>query len=118
MRTKNPHFNDISVGKKIRFRRSIMGLSQKQLGSHLGITFQQIQKYEKGINRVSAGRLQEIADRLDVPVSFFYADISKKEDTLYPDNDRISNKAEHLLLKNFRGLNPKKQRAILRLISD
>ncbi|WP_082249207.1 helix-turn-helix domain-containing protein [Bartonella henselae] len=118
MRTKNPHFNDISVGKKIRFRRSIMGLSQKQLGSHLGITFQQIQKYEKGINRVGAGRLQEIADRLDVPVSFFYADISKKEDTLYPDNDRISNKAEHLLLKNFRGLNPKKQRAILRLISD
>ncbi|WP_034989324.1 helix-turn-helix domain-containing protein [Bartonella senegalensis] len=95
-----------------------MGISQKKLGCHLGVTFQQIQKYEKGINRVGAGRLQEIADRLDVPVSFFYTDISTKEDNLCHDEDRISNKVEHLLLKNFRGLSPKKQRAILRLISD
>ncbi|WP_208441224.1 helix-turn-helix domain-containing protein [Bartonella raoultii] len=118
MQIKNPHFNDISVGRNIRFRRSIMGLSQKQLGNCLGITSQQIQKYEKGINRVGAGRLQEIADILDVPVSFFYADIATKQQRHYHHDDRISNKAEYLLLKSFRELKPAKQKAILRLISD
>ncbi|WP_273720920.1 MULTISPECIES: helix-turn-helix domain-containing protein [unclassified Bartonella] len=117
VRAKNPHFNDISVGKKIRLRRSIIGLSQQKLGSRLGVTFQQIQKYEKGINRVGAGRLQEIADILEVPVSFFYADIATKEKTTNPHDDRISSKAESLLLKNFRMLTRKKQRAILQLIS-
>ncbi|WP_375677236.1 helix-turn-helix domain-containing protein, partial [Bartonella sp. AP88XZML] len=52
MQTKNSHFNDISIGKKIRHRRISMGLSQKELGSYLGVSFQQIQKYEKGSNRV------------------------------------------------------------------
>ncbi len=71
MQTKNPHFNDISIGRKIRFKRTMLGMSQKQLGSQLGVTFQQIQKYEKGSNRIGAGRLQEIADILNVPISFF-----------------------------------------------
>ncbi len=56
-----------------------MVFSQKQLGSHLGVTFQQIQKYEKGLNRVSARRLQEIAHILDVPVSFFLLIAQKKK---------------------------------------
>ncbi|WP_425277472.1 helix-turn-helix domain-containing protein, partial [Bartonella queenslandensis] len=76
----------ISIGKRIRHRRISMGLSQKELGSHLGVSFQQIQKYEKGLNRVSAGRLQEIANRLEVPITFFYADISKKEDLPTKEN--------------------------------
>ncbi|PIT69912.1 helix-turn-helix domain-containing protein [Bartonella tribocorum] len=118
MPTKNPHVYDISLGKKIRFRREIKGVSQKQLGNHLGITFQQIQKYEKGLNRVSARYLQEITERLDVPISFFFADSAKKEESLYCYNDKISSKAEFLLLKNFRILTRKKQRAILQLISD
>ncbi|GAA5100911.1 hypothetical protein GCM10023260_13180 [Bartonella acomydis] len=67
---------------------------------------------------MSAGRLQEIADILDVLISFFYADISTKAETTNPDDDeRISSKAESLLLKNFRMLTRKKQRAILQLIS-
>ncbi|WP_208439632.1 helix-turn-helix domain-containing protein [Bartonella grahamii] len=94
-----------------------MVFSQKQLGSHLGVTFQQIQKYEKGLNRVSARRLQEIAHILDVPVSFFYADNTKKEDPLYHCDDRVESKAEYLLLKSFRMMTRKKQRAILQLIS-
>ncbi|WP_409361074.1 helix-turn-helix domain-containing protein [Bartonella heixiaziensis] len=93
-------------------------MSQKQLGSRLGITFQQIQKYEKGLNRVSAGRLKEIADLLNVPISFFYIDLSPKENAPYHDNERISNKEEHILLKSFRILKPQKQKAILQLISD
>ncbi len=75
-------------------------------------------KYEKGLNRVSARRLQEIAHILDVPVSFFYADSAKKEESPYHCDDRIASKAEYLLLKNFRILTRKKQRAILQLISD
>ncbi|UNE55559.1 helix-turn-helix domain-containing protein [Bartonella machadoae] len=119
VQTKNPRFNDISIGKKIRFRRSIMGLSQKQLGKHLGVTFQQIQKYEKGLNRVGAGRLQEIAHILEVPISFFYADIAtKKEDSTYHHDEKITSKDEYQLLKTFRVLKPEKQKAILRLVSD
>ncbi|WP_375607029.1 MULTISPECIES: helix-turn-helix domain-containing protein [unclassified Bartonella] len=123
MQTKNSHFNDISIGKRIRHRRISMGLSQKELGSYLGVSFQQIQKYEKGFNRVSAGRLQEIANILKVPITFFYADIAikadipTKENALPHDQDTYSEK-EHALLKNFRELKPKKQKAILWLISD
>ncbi len=62
---------DLFVGKKIRLKRKILGMSQKNLGDALGVSFQQIQKYEKGLNRVSAGRLKEISDILNVPVSFF-----------------------------------------------
>ena len=63
---------DRHVGSRIRFRRTLVSMSQEKLGEHLGITFQQIQKYEKGTNRVSASRLQEIARILDVPVTFFF----------------------------------------------
>ncbi|WP_375705083.1 helix-turn-helix domain-containing protein [Bartonella sp. AA86SXKL] len=115
MQTKNPHFNDISIGRKIRFKRTMLGMSQKQLGSQLGVTFQQIQKYEKGSNRIGAGRLQEIADILNVPISFFYTDLSTKEDVLYCCDEGIASKEEHILLKSFRELKPKKQKAILRL---
>ncbi|WP_208438144.1 helix-turn-helix domain-containing protein [Bartonella taylorii] len=118
MQAKNRHFNDIAVGKKIRFRRNIVGLSQKQLGDHLGVTFQQIKKYEKGIKPVGAGLLQEIAEILDVPLSFFYADISTKKDALYNYDERIASKTEYLLLNGFRSLASGKQRAILRLIFD
>ncbi|WP_375695982.1 helix-turn-helix domain-containing protein [Bartonella sp. AC67GZZY] len=115
MKAKNPHFNDISIGKKIRLKRTMIGMSQKKLGSQLGVTFQQIQKYEKGFNRIGAGRLQEIADILNVPISFFYSGLSTKEDVLYPYDDEISSKEECILLKSFRELKPQKQQAILRL---
>jgi transcriptional regulator with XRE-family HTH domain len=66
------HHVDVHVGKRIRHRRWMLGLTQQQLGNRLGIKFQQIQKYETGANRVSASRLWQIADALDVPVSFFF----------------------------------------------
>ncbi len=100
-----------------------MGLSQKELGSHLGVSFQQIQKYEKGFNRVSAGCLLKIAQKLDVPISFFYADLATKEniptkETLLHHNQETYSEKEHALLKNFRELKSKKQKAILWLISN
>ena len=69
---KKPNPIDIHVGGRIRLRRNMTGMSQEKLGEHLGITFQQIQKYEKGTNRVGASRLQAIASILEVPVAYFF----------------------------------------------
>lgn len=71
---KKPNPIDVHVGSRIRLRRNMLGLSQEKLGENLGITFQQIQKYEKGTNRVGASRLQAISSVLNVPVSFFFED--------------------------------------------
>ena len=71
---KRPNPTDVYVGSRVRMRRKMLGLSQEKLGEKLGITFQQIQKYEKGTNRVGASRLQAMATALDVPVSYFFPD--------------------------------------------
>ena len=70
-RTKH-HSIDSYIGTRVRMRRLMLNMSQEQLSARLGVTFQQIQKYEKGTNRISAGRLLELAIALRVPVSFFY----------------------------------------------
>ncbi len=72
IRPKAPNQVDAYVGNRVRLRRKILGLSQEKLGEALGITFQQVQKYEKGINRIGAGRLLDIAECLNVPISFFF----------------------------------------------
>lgn len=72
MTTKLPHPTDAHVGQRIRMRRMVVGLSQSDLGKTCGISFQQIQKYEKGNNQVSASQLEQFAKCLDVPVSFFF----------------------------------------------
>lgn len=71
---------DAHVGKRIRLRRTLLGLSQEKLGEALGVTFQQIQKYERGTNRVGASRLYDIATALDVPISFFFDDMTAGQD--------------------------------------
>ena len=63
---------DVHVGARIRLRRTLMGMSQERLGDALGLTFQQVQKYERGANRVGASRLFDLSRILDVPISFFY----------------------------------------------
>lgn len=77
-----PHPVDIHVGKRVRMRRILLGVSQEQLGNALGLTFQQVQKYESGANRISASRLYELGQILDVPVSFFFLDMSQKMNAL------------------------------------
>ena len=79
MATKAPNPIDKYVGSRVRMRLIMLGMSQEKLGEALGLTFQQIQKYEKGTNRVGASRLQAIASILDVPVSFFFADAPGNE---------------------------------------
>jgi transcriptional regulator with XRE-family HTH domain len=72
MSKKAPHPTDKHVGNRVRMRRVMLGFSQEKLADALGLTFQQVQKYEKGSNRVSASRLRQIAQILQVPESFFF----------------------------------------------
>jgi transcriptional regulator with XRE-family HTH domain len=72
MAKKAPNPTDKHVGARVRMRRMMLSMSQEKLGDALGLTFQQVQKYEKGANRIGASRLQQIAHILQVPVSFFF----------------------------------------------
>lgn len=76
--TGDPDPVDTHVGQRLRLRRVLLGMSQTDLAKTLGLTFQQVQKYESGANRISASRLYYIAEALDIPVSFFYDDIPQR----------------------------------------
>ena len=81
---KIPNPIDKHVGSRVRMRRVLLGLSQEKLGEALGLTFQQVQKYEKGTNRIGASRLQQISKTLQVPPSFFFEGAPVAESTLAP----------------------------------
>jgi transcriptional regulator with XRE-family HTH domain len=72
MAGKKPNPVDQHVGSRVRLRRMLLGMSQERLGESMGLTFQQVQKYEKGVNRIGASRLFQISKILDVPVQFFF----------------------------------------------
>jgi transcriptional regulator with XRE-family HTH domain len=74
-REARPSPIDVHVGSRIRLRRTLLGMSQERLGEALGLTFQQVQKYERGVNRVGASRLFDLSRVLDVPISFFFDDM-------------------------------------------
>jgi transcriptional regulator with XRE-family HTH domain len=95
---------DVEIGKKIRALRLERGMSQSELADAIGVTFQQVQKYEKGANRVSAGRLQKIADVLDVPITFFYDGTSsrpKKKGRAKTRLDLVQTKGAMSLLQSY-----------------
>jgi transcriptional regulator with XRE-family HTH domain len=77
--SRRPNPIDVHVGSRVRFRRMLLGMSQEKLGERLGLTFQQIQKYEKGINRIGASRLFDLSQVLGVPVQFFYEEAPSGE---------------------------------------
>ena len=72
IRARRPDSRDTEVGRRVRSRRLECQLSQTELADRVGVTFQQVQKYEKGVNRIGAGRLQRISEALDVPITFFF----------------------------------------------
>lgn len=74
---KEPDPIDVHVGSRVRLRRTLLGMSQGVLGKALGLTFQQIQKYERGANRIGSSRLYRLSRILDVPVSFFFDELSE-----------------------------------------
>ncbi len=76
---KMPNPIDVHVGSRLRMRRMLVGMSQEKLGESLDLTFQQIQKYEKGSNRISASRLYDMSRILDVPVQFFFDDMVRSD---------------------------------------
>lgn len=84
---------DIHVGARVRLRRTLLGMSQEKLGKALGLTFQQVQKYERGANRIGSSRLFQLSKILDVPVSFFFdemtTDTTKKADGMAEGNKQV-----------------------------
>ena len=83
------HPVDVHVGKKIRQRRWMLGMSQQQLADLVGVNFQQIQKYEKATNRISASRMWDVATALDVPVEFFFAGMEGAEEPAEPFGEDV-----------------------------
>lgn len=85
---KLSHPIDIHVGKRIRMRRPFFGMNRQTLANALDLTFQQVQKYEHGANRVSASRLSAIGDTLGVPISFFFADLQRNDASATPQEGK------------------------------
>lgn len=103
------HPVDVHVGKRIRHRRWMVGMTQQQLAEKVGIKFQQIQKYETGMNRVSASRLWDIADALDVAVSFFFDGFQEGDDLKASSGDFLSDKEALELVRSYYAI-PEAQR--------
>jgi len=97
MTKKSPNPVDKHVGSRVRMRRMMVGMSQEKLGENLGITFQQIQKYEKGTNRIGASRLQHISSVLGVPVAFFFEGIP----SIAPDAAGFAEEASPAYVSDF-----------------
>lgn len=110
------HPVDVHVGKRIRHRRWLAGVTQQQLADKVGIKFQQIQKYETGMNRVSASRLWDIADALDVPVSFFFEGLSGEDpNTAAQEGDLFSDKEALALVRSYYAIPEAQRRRLFEL---
>lgn len=126
MSTKFPNPTDKYVGSRVRMRRLMLHMSQERLADQLGLTFQQVQKYEKGTNRISASRLQQISHILEVPVPFFFEGAppasgggrSKEESpSLSYITDFLGNADGHALVKAFMKIKDAGlRRAIVRMV--
>ncbi len=86
-KTGKPNPIDVHVGSRVRLRRTLLGMSQEKLGEAIGLTFQQVQKYERGANRIGASRLFDLSRVLDVPVSFFFDDMPAEAAASHVDDD-------------------------------
>ena len=125
VKTKSPSSIDIHVGSRLRMRRMMLGMSQEKLGDALGLTFQQVQKYEKGTNRMGASRLQQAADILGVAVPFFFEGAvggTYKPDgsATSPDyvNEFVTSYDGLRLAKAFVRIRPALQRHIVALVNE
>lgn len=113
-RITNNNAVDMHVGKRVRLRRTLLGMSQEQLGTELNITFQQVQKYERGANRISASRLWDIGQILDVPINYFFDDMT--ENTMQSSPRRISRGGEIPDLADEQIKDPMARRETLELV--
>lgn len=113
-RITNNNAVDLHVGKRVRLRRTLLGMSQEQLGTELNITFQQVQKYERGANRVSASRLWDIGQILDVPINYFFDDMT--ENTMRSSPRRVSRGSEVVDMSDEQIKDPMARRETLELV--
>ncbi len=115
------HPVDVHVGKRVRHRRWMVGMTQQQLGDKVGIKFQQIQKYETGANRISASRLWDIAEALDVEISFFFEGLDGASSRSGATGDIMTDKEALELVRAYYAI-PETQRRRLfdlaRVLSD
>lgn len=118
------HPVDVHVGKRVRHRRWMVGMTQQQLAEKVGIKFQQIQKYETGMNRISASRLWDISEALDVPVGFFFEGLGDGAEMVRSDHappDILADKEALELVRSYYAI-PENQRKRLfdlaRVLSD
>lgn len=115
------HNVDVHVGKRIRHRRWMIGMTQQQLAEKVGIKFQQIQKYETGMNRVSASRLWDIAQSVDVPVSFFFEGLDDGNFHKAVEGDILADKEALQLVRAYYAMPEAQRRQIFelaRVLSD
>lgn len=115
------HDVDVHVGKRIRHRRWMIGMTQQQLAEKVGIKFQQIQKYETGMNRVSASRLWDIAQAVDVPVSFFFEGLDDGQLHDAVEGDILADKEALQLVRAYYAMPEAQRRQIFelaRVLSD
>ena len=113
-RITNNNAVDMHVGKRVRLRRTLLGMSQEQLGTELNITFQQVQKYERGANRISASRLWDIGQILDVPINYFFDDMT--ENTMQSSPRRVSRGGDIVDLTDGQIKDPMARRETLELV--
>ncbi len=99
---RRPNPIDVHVGSRVRFRRMLLGMSQEKLGQKLGLTFQQVQKYEKGINRIGASRLFDLAQVLGVTVQFFYEEAPAGESSTEDVEGLAERPDEHSIVEFLR----------------
>ena len=115
---EGPHPIDVHVGSRVRLRRTLLGLSQPALGEALGLTFQQIQKYERGKNRIGASKLWKLTQALDVPVSFFFEGVVEDQAGPTPfDSDPLYKRETLKFVRAYyRITDPKARRSLFELV--
>ena len=101
---KKPHPVDIHVGQRLRLRRNMLGMSQDDLGKQVGITFQQIQKYERGTNRISASRIWEFAQILNVPEDYFFEGLDGISTAQTEERQLLDNKESQKLIHAYHNI--------------
>jgi transcriptional regulator with XRE-family HTH domain len=117
---KTPDPIDVHVGQRVRARRKMLGLSQTQLGNELGVTFQQVQKYERGTNRIGSSRLFKMSNTLDVPVAYFFEGAETKlpgydEESVLDEDAFTRQETQELVEAYYRIADPRIRKKVLGL---
>ncbi|UTW54165.1 helix-turn-helix domain-containing protein [Kordiimonas sp. SCSIO 12610] len=117
---KTPDPIDVHVGQRVRARRKMLGLSQTELGNELGVTFQQVQKYERGTNRIGSSRLFKMSNTLDVPVAYFFEGAETKlpgydEASVLDDDVFTKQETQELVEAYYRIADPRIRKKVLGL---